>query len=123
MVSGYWIGRGSVCWYDFGAPFGSTPGKRRPVIVVQSDAYNRSALSTTIVVPLTSQTRYAEFEDNVYVPAAASGLPKDSVALPFQVMTVDKATLGYPVGRVPDSVMRQIDSGLREVLGLTGGNQ
>jgi len=117
-VTKSWIERGAVCWYDFGAPDGSTPGKRRPVIVVQSNDYNKSDLATTIVVPLTSEIRYAEFEDNVFVPALASALPKDSVELPFQVMTVNKAALGFPVGRVPESVIRQIEDGLLAVLGI-----
>ena len=112
------VTRGAVCWYDFGAPDGSTPGKRRPVVVIQSDAYNHSALATTMVVPLTSQVRYAEFEDNVFIPASASTLPKDCVALPFQLMTVNKQALEHPVGRIPESVIRQVENGIVAVLGI-----
>jgi mRNA interferase MazF len=114
------IERGCVCWYDFGPADGSIPAKRRPVVVIQSDAYNRSDLRTTIVIPLTSQLRYARFDDNVFVPAVESGLPSDSVALAFQVTTVNKSALSVPVARLSQSLVRQIERGIQAVLGMGG---
>ena len=74
------IQRGEVWWADLGEPRGSEPGYRRPVLVVQNDAFNRSRLQTTLVVGLTSNLCLVEAPGNVLVPAKASGLPKDSVA-------------------------------------------
>ncbi|MCL1799992.1 MAG: type II toxin-antitoxin system PemK/MazF family toxin [Promicromonosporaceae bacterium] len=118
MVAGFTISRGDVCWYDYGEPIGSLPAKRRPTVVVQSDDYNRSELATTIVVPLTSATAYAAYGDNVFVPAIASGLEKDSVALPFQATVVNKVQLEYPVGRIPSTLMRHLASGLAAVFAI-----
>jgi mRNA interferase MazF len=111
-------GRGAVCWTDLGEPRGSRPAKRRPVLVIQADPYNASKLSTTLVAVITSNTGLAAMPGNVFLPAVASGLPKDSVLNVTALVTIDKADLGQPVGRLPDSLMTEIDRGLRRVLGL-----
>jgi mRNA interferase MazF len=118
MVTRFQLRRGDVCWYDFGAPVGSESAKRRPALVVQSDDYNDSNLDTTIVVPLTSRLDRAQFPDNVFIPAVASSLDKDSVALTFQVAVVNRTRLDYPIGRLPTSVLFQVDDALCSVLGI-----
>ena len=105
-------------WADLGEPAGSEPGYRRPVVVVQADAFNRSRLPTTIVVMLTSNLGLLEAPGNVLVPANESGLPRDSVANVTQMATVDGEVLTERTGRVPPRVMRLIDQGLELVLGL-----
>lgn len=119
MVSPLHFRRGAVCWYDFGVPVGSEPGKRRPVVIVQSDAYNASALNTTVVVPLTSNLRYAEYADNVVIPSSASGLQKDSVALVFQPTTVNTGELEFPVAQLPTALIDKVADGISTVLGLS----
>lgn len=111
-------GRGDVCWADLGEPGGSRPAKRRPVLVVQADPYNASRLSTTLVAVITSNTALASMPGNVFLPAVASGLPRDSVLNVTALVTLDKTDLDPPVGRLPGSLMIQIDRGLRRVLGL-----
>jgi mRNA interferase MazF len=111
-------GRGDVCWADLGEPKGSRPAKRRPVLVIQADPYNDSKLSTTLVAVITSNTALAAMPGNVFLPAVASGLPKDSVLSVTALVTIDKADLDQPVGRLPRSLMTEIDRGLRRVLGL-----
>lgn len=110
--------RGDVCWADLGEPKGSRPGKRRPVLVIQADPYNESKLSTSLVAVITSNTALAAMPGNVFLPAIASGLPKDSVLNVTALVTIDKADLDPPVRRLPSSVMTEIDRGLRRVLGL-----
>lgn len=114
------VNRGDVHWCDFGDPAGSGPAKRRPALVIQSDDYNRSRLATTIVVTLTSNTALATMPGNVFLPALATGLPKDSVANVTALATVDRRDLGTrPVGRVPDHLMGEVDQGIRGVLDLS----
>jgi len=110
--------RGSICWADLGETRGSRPAKRRPVLVIQSDPFNASRLNTTIAAVITSNTALAAMPGNVFLPAAASGLPKDSVINVIAVVTLDKTDLEEPVGHVPASVMDEVDRGLRRVLGL-----
>jgi mRNA interferase MazF len=111
-------GRGDVCWADLGEPKGSRPARRRPVLVIQADPYNSSKLNTTLDAAITSNTALAAMPGNVFLPAVASGLPKDSVLNVTALATLDKADLDPPVGRLPSSLMAQIDRGLRRVLGL-----
>jgi len=112
------IRRGQVCWVDFGEPQGSAPAKRRPAVIVQSDRYNSSRISTVVVVPITSDTALARLPGNVFVPAQASGLPKDSVVNVSQPMTVDRSDLDDTGVELPDSLMDAVDAGLRRVVDL-----
>ena len=97
---------------------GSEPGYRRPVLVVQSDAFNRSRIQTVVTVVLTSNLRLVEAPGNVLVPAMTSGLPKDSVANVSQIITVDRTFLVELVGRLRGRLLSSIEDGLRLVLGL-----
>jgi mRNA interferase MazF len=110
--------RGSICRADPGGPRGSRPAKRRPVLVIQSDPFNASRLSTTIAAVITSGTALAAMPGNVFVPAAVSGLPGDSVVNVTALVTLDKTDLGEPAGRLPASLMNDVDRGLRRGLGL-----
>jgi len=110
--------RGSICWADLGETRGSRPAKRRPVLVIQSDPFNASRLNTTIAAVITSNTALAALPGNVFLPAAVSGLPKDSVINVTAAVTPDKTDLEEPAGHAPASVMDEVDRGLRRVLGL-----
>jgi mRNA interferase MazF len=112
------VERGQVWWADLGEPDGSAPGFRRPVVIVQSDAFNRSRIRTVIAVLLTANLRLVDAPGNVLVPAKASGLPRDSVANVSQVLTLDKEFLTELAGRLKGPVLSDVDSGLRLVLGL-----
>lgn len=112
------VERGQVWWADLGEPSGSEPGFRRPVLVVQSDAFNRSRLRTVIAVVLSANPRLIDAPGNVLIPASASGLPKDSVANVSQVVTLDRDFLSDLAGRVRGQVLKDIDGGLRLVLGI-----
>jgi mRNA interferase MazF len=109
--------RGSICWADLGEAHGSKPAKRRPVLVVQSDSFNASRLNTTIAAVITSNTTLAAMPGNVFLPAVASGLPKDSVVNVTALVTLDKTDLDTPVGHLPTSLMSEVDRGLHRVLG------
>jgi mRNA interferase MazF len=112
------IARGEVYWADLGAPAGSAPARRRPVLVAQHDRFNRSAIRTVIVAAITSNTQVAEHPGNVFLPAVASGLPKDSAVNVSQVATIDKEQLGDRVSSLPSYLMDEVDAGLRLVQGL-----
>jgi mRNA interferase MazF len=112
------VERGQVWWADLGEPAGSEPGFRRPVLVVQSDAFNRSRLRTVLAIVLTSNIRLVDAPGNVLIPAKAAGLPKDSVANVSQIITVDRDFLSEPAGRVRGQLLKHVENGLRLVLAL-----
>lgn len=113
------IARGDVVWVDFGSPRGSEPAKVRPAMILQEDWLLATTIATVQVVPLTSNTALEAFPGNVLVPAEASGLDKDSVAVVSQVGPVSRQFLDpYPAGRVPAYLLTEIGAGIRLVLGL-----
>ena len=87
-------------------------------MVVPPDHYTQSSLGTIIVATMTSATRRATIAGNVFVPASASGLAKDSVVIATELQTLDRECIGEPVGFVPPMLMRDVDAGLRRVLNL-----
>jgi len=99
-------------------PAGSEPGFRRPVLIVQSDAFNRSRLRTVVAVVLTSNVRLVDAPGNVLIPAKVAGLSKDSVANVSQIITIDRDFLTELAGRVRGQWLKDIEDGLRLVLAL-----
>lgn len=112
------ISRADIYWADLGTPSGSSPAKRRPVLVVQSDPYNASRLATVLAAVITSNTALATMPGNVFLPAVVTGLPRESVVNVTALVTLNKADLTDRVGDVPPSLMREVDRGLRRVLDL-----
>ena len=111
------ISQGEVWWADLDAPQRSEPGYRRPVVIVQGDAFNRSAIATVVSVPLTSTMRWADAPGNVRLDARSTGLPRASVANVSQVVALDRSILTERVGKLPRSKLELILSGIDIVLG------
>jgi mRNA interferase MazF len=111
------ISQGEVWWADLAVPAGSGPGFRRPVVVVQRDALNRSRIATVVCVPLTSNLKWALAPGNVRLSARLTGLPKDSVANVSQIITVDKEFLTARVGKLPRAKLELLLSGIDVILG------
>jgi mRNA interferase MazF len=112
------IERGALHWVQLGPIRGSAPARHRPVLVVQSDPFNASRLNTVLVAVVSSNTQLAEHPGNVFLPAAASGLPKDSAVNVTQLVTLDKDDLGELVETLPRYLLSEVDAGLRKVLAL-----
>ena len=104
------VTRGGVYWIGL--------DKRRPCVVVSSDDVLSVDVWQTHVVPITSNVGRAHIAGNVLLPTKASGLPKDSVAVPLGLELIDRSLLGPRAGRLPDVLMGDIDHGLRAVLGV-----
>ena len=111
------IAQGEVWWADLGEPAGSEPGFRRPVVVVQGDAFNASSLRTVVCVVLTSNVKWGEAPGNVPLPARATGLPKPSVANVSQLVTIDRTALTERAGRLSASNLELVLVGIDVVLG------
>ena len=111
------ISQGEVWWADLAVPAGSGPGFRRPVVVVQSDALNRSRIATVVCVPLTSNLKWSLAPGNVRLSAHLTGLPKDSVANVSQIIAVDKEFLTARVGKLPRAKLELLLSVIDMILG------
>lgn len=110
--------RGDIWWATLPPPVGSGPGGRRPVIIAQADHVIKSRIRTVIIVTVTSNLNLARYSGNVLLPSHLSGLERDSVANVSQIYSLDKTLLTEYVATLPDSLMDEIDEGLRLVLDL-----
>lgn len=104
------VARGAVHWIDL--------DKRRPCVVVSSEVVLAVDVWQTHVVPLTSNVARANLAGNVFLPAAATGLPRDSVAVPLGLELIDRAILAERVAVIATSILNDLDDGLRHVLSL-----
>jgi mRNA interferase MazF len=110
--------RGDIWWANLPEPAGSSPGHRRPVLIIQSDAFNRSRINTVVVAVITGNLNLAKAPGNTLLSKRSSGLPKDSVVNVSQILTIDKAFLSEHVNSLSKRKMEQIDKGLRLALEL-----
>jgi len=112
------IERGDVWWADLEEPRGSSPGFRRPLVVVQSDAFNRSRIRTVVALVVTSNLKLLDAPGNVLLRSRAAGLPRDSVANVSQIVTIDRDALAERTGHLDGDTMTAIARGMRLVLSL-----
>jgi mRNA interferase MazF len=110
--------RGEIWWACLNTPSGSAPGFRRPVLIIQSNEFNRSRINTVLAVTITSNLVLANAPGNVRVSAKSSGLKKASVVNVSQIVTLDKSFLTEHVGTLNNSYFKEVEDGLRLVLGL-----
>lgn len=110
--------RGELWWADLEDPVGSGPGFRRPVVVLQANALNRSRIATVIVATVTSNLALEAAPGNVRLRRRDSGLDRVSVVNVSQILTVDKGCLLEPLRQLPAGCMEQIGRGVRLVMGL-----
>ena len=110
--------RGEIWWAALPHPRGSEPGYRRPLLIIQSDGFNRSRIGTFIAAVISSNLRLSEAPGNVMLPKKVSGLPRNAVANVLQLITIDKNFLSRKADDLPLELMREVESGLRLVLSL-----
>ena len=110
--------RGDIWWANLPDPNGSSAGYRRPMVIVQANAFTTSRITTVIVAAITSNLRLATAPGNVFLAAGESGLPRDSVINVSQLITLDKTILDVYIGRVTTKTMEQLDNGIRLVLDI-----
>ncbi len=115
------VKRGEIWWATLPDPRGSEPGYRRPVVVVQSDAFNRSRLPTVVVVAISSNAALSDAPGNVPLSRKQSRLPRQSVINVSQLLTLDRRFLTIRVSRLPHRQMKVLDDGLRLALSLGTG--
>jgi mRNA interferase MazF len=111
------IAQGDIWWADLGEPVGSSPGYRRPVVVVQGDALNRSRIGTVVCVPLASNIKWKDAPGNVLLSKQTTGLEKDSVANVSLLVAVEKHQLVEHVGRISRRQLERVLSGIDVILG------
>ncbi|HXR27340.1 MAG TPA: type II toxin-antitoxin system PemK/MazF family toxin [Candidatus Baltobacteraceae bacterium] len=113
--------RGDIHLVDLDPARGAEANKRRPALIVSNDTANTTAgrlgRGVITVVPVTSNIeRLYPFQ--VLLPAAATGLGRDSKAQAEQVRSIAVERVGERLGVVPNAIMLDVDEALRLHLGL-----
>lgn len=108
---------GEIWWVNFEEPYGSEPGFRRPAVIIQNDILNQSKIKTYVVIPLTTNTRLADYNGNVFINSESTNLPKDSVALGALITSVDENRFDEKIGKLKNSIINEILNAVDWVLG------
>jgi mRNA interferase MazF len=108
--------RGEVWIVDLDPVAGHEQAGRRPALVVSSDDFNAIRIGLVIVVPVTTAKRGVRL--HVAIEPPDGGLRKLSFAMAEQVRCVSIKRFRGHVGRVSKSKLDEVDTALREVLGL-----
>jgi mRNA interferase MazF len=112
------VNRGEIWWASLGEPYGSEPGYRRPVLIIQADEFNSSNINTIICAVITTNLKLGNAPGNVQLSMRSSGLTKLSVINISQLITIDKKRLTGLVKRLDNQTMNKVDDGLRLVMKL-----
>jgi len=110
--------RGELWWADFGIPFGSEPGYKRPVLIIQNDFFNKSKINTTIVIPLTTNLLLADAPGNILISKSESKLKKDSVITISQIEVIDRQRLIEKITKIDRSIIEKVENNILFVLGI-----
>ena len=115
------MARGDIVTVELPAALGQgghEQAGQRPAIVVQTDVMHQN-LSTTMVVPLTSNLKALSFPHTFLIdPSRQNGLVKQSVLLVFQLRAIDKRRYGNRIGRLEGNYLQQLETEMRDLLGL-----
>jgi len=112
------VNRGEIWWARLPEPFGSEPGLHRPVVIIQSDRFNRSQIGTVIAAAVTRNLRLRVAPGNVYLPRRTGGLDHESVVNVSQLVTLDRRRLRRLMGQLPPAKLSELEDGLRLTLAL-----
>lgn len=119
------IFQGDIYWVDLGDPIDSEPGKRRPMVVIQSDDVNESGIRTTVMCALTGNLDRARVPGNVLLDVDdcnEARLPyHQCVANVSQIYTVSISSLTDEefIGSLTPARVHDIIEGVKQLLGDT----
>jgi mRNA interferase MazF len=112
------VNRGEIWWADLVEPRGSSPGFKRPVLIIQADYFNRSRINTIICAVITSNVKLTEAPGNIYLSKKDSGLSKDSVINISQIITLNKNNLTEIVKKIKPIIMKDVETSLKLIFDI-----
>jgi mRNA interferase MazF len=108
--------KGEIWWANLPVdPYGSEPGKRRPVLILQNDELNQSSIRTVICASITSNLNLAQVPANILLEKFVSGLDKTSVINFSQLITLDKSRFTEFVSMLPKNLIVKINESIKYI--------
>lgn len=110
--------RGEIWIADLGVKAGTEPGKRRPVLILQSQALLDAGHPSTLIALLTS--RVVPGAEPIQIPVPAQdGLKQDSAVMLDQIRSIDNSRLvSGPIARLEPPALASMRSALIQLLDL-----
>jgi len=102
---------------DLDPRFGAEPGKKRPVLVVQSDLIN-GKLNTTMICPITTKLVSSTNLLRLRLLKGEAGLNEDSDVLVTHVRAIDNNRFVQKLGNLDMGKQKLLDQSLRIVLDI-----
>lgn len=93
-------------------------GYRRPLVIIQSNEFNKSRINTIIAAVITADIHLSAAPGNIFLSVKKSKLPKEGVINISQIITIDKSFLIEKVHTLSNTLMTKVDDGLRLILKL-----
>ncbi len=103
---------------DLNPRMGTEPGKKRPVLVVQSNLLNKIPHPSTVICPITTQIKSEAQILRVSLKKGQANLQKDSHVLIDQIRVIDNQRLVERIGVLPKDTIDEIQRNLSIVLDL-----
>ena len=104
------VKRGQIYRVNLDPVVGSEQGGIRPVLVVQTDAFNKSS-PTVVVMAITS--KFDKRRDlATHVIVRCNELPHDSIVLAEQMRTLDKSRFVKYIGKASNNTMRRVEQAI-----------
>ncbi|MDP4007661.1 MAG: type II toxin-antitoxin system PemK/MazF family toxin [Candidatus Peregrinibacteria bacterium] len=101
------IQQGDICLADLNPVKGHEQGGFKPVLILQNNRLNEH-LNTAIIAPITSNLQMQGYSTTYFLEKKISQLSQDSVALLFQIRTLDKKRLKKRVSNLDKETFREV---------------
>lgn len=92
-------------------------GKPRPALIIQSDLFNETH-GTITVLPITSSIMNAPIFRVTIEPSLENGLRKISQVMIDKISTLKRDKIGSHIGRLPESMLLRITRALAVWIGI-----
>ena len=112
QMAGKQINQGDIYWLDLGDdnPFGVE--HVHPYVVIQDNVINHSRVETVVLCALTTNMKKVNLPGNILLDVGEGDLPKESIVVVSQVVSVEKTALGEYIGALSKKRIEQIYAGL-----------
>ncbi len=104
------VKRGDLVWVNLEPVIGSEQGKKRPAIIIQHDALNKTS-KTTIIVPISSTVYEKKYPMHVQIEGC--GLKSRGTIKTEHIRAIDKKRITGKIGETPRQIMKEIGLALQ----------
>ncbi len=103
---------------DLNPRLGTEAGKRRPVLVIQTNLLNKVSHPSTIIVPMTTNVQEASEILRVHVKKGTTGLDEDCDIMIDQIRAIDNNRLVKKLGGLPNGLAKTVKENLAIIIDL-----